>query len=186
MRGNMSEIEEIKREIKRLAAELEELKKKIKVAEVSGVSVHDPLGVSSALRKHLGEKEGGVFVHAGYAKVGGWHCDWNQIFYLNDVTEVSPKRVEKLVAPLANSSRVALLKALLSKARSISEITEITGLRGGELYHHLKELIRSGYVTSEKRGVYRLTMKGEIVLIIASGMAKWLEAPTEEEIGISE
>ena len=179
----MSEIEELKRAIVKLAKEIEELKRKKELIEKE-ISVHDPLGISAALEKALEDKEeGSLFVHAGLIKRKGEPHDWwNQNFTLEKVFEVSPKRIVKFISPLTNEQRVRILRLLLEGYNTVGDISKKTGLKGGELYHHLKELIYSGYIKAESRGVYRLTAKGEIALIMISGMAYWLEPMTEEEV----
>lgn len=179
----MSEIEELRKKVVKLAKELEELERKKELMEKSE-SIHDPLGIESALRKFLEDKEeGSIFVYAGVIKRKGIIIDsWNHSFYLEHVLRLSPKRVAKLVSPLSNEQRVAILKVILSGTKNSSGISEKTGLKGGELYHHLKELLRTNYITTKERGVYELTMKGEIALIMISGIASWLESMTEEEI----
>jgi len=179
----MSEIEELRREVARLARELEELKRKKELME-KAESIHDPLGIEAALRKFLEDKEeGSIFVYAGVIKRKGVIADsWNHNFDLEHILKLSPKRVARLASPLSNEQRVAILKAILGGVKNASGISEKTGLKGGELYHHLRELLRANYITTKERGVYELTMKGEISLIMISGMASWLESMTEEEI----
>jgi len=179
----VSEIEELRRELARIARELEELKRRKELLE-RGLSVHDPLGVSAALKRSLrGVEEGSRFVCAGVVKRGGRVVDsWNCYFDLRSVLAASPERVAKLVAPLSSRQRVAILKALIEGPKTPSELSRITGMRGGELYHHLKELIRSGYVEARGRGVYALTFKGEAVFSVVAGLASHLEPPTDEEL----
>jgi len=179
----VSELEELRKEIAKIAKELEELKRRKEFLE-RVEPLHDPLGVESALRKALnGKEEGSMFVYAGVIKKKGVIIDsWNHNFHLEHVLKLSPKRVARLVSPLSNEQRVAILKAILCGVKNASGISEKTGLRGGELYHHLRELLRSNYIMTKERGIYELTMKGEIALIMISGIASWLEPMTETEV----
>lgn len=179
----MAEIEELRKQIAKLAREIEELKRRKELVS-KGLSIHDPLGVSRALEEALKDKrDGSLFVHAGLMKKNGVIVDsWNQSFTLEQVLEVAPEKIVRFISPLTNENRIRILKLLLKGPKSVSEISKAVGLKGGELYHHLKELIHSGYIRVVSRGIYSLTMKGEIALIMISGMAHWLEPMTKEEI----
>ena len=182
---NMSEIEELRRRVDELAREVEELKKIIYKKPKREISVHDPLGVSSALEKSLeGVKEGSAFVCAGIIKKNGEIYDnWNFNYTLEQVFEVHPRRIVNIISPLTNEQRINILRIILrERSVSMSQLSKETGMEGGELYHHLKELIRRGYIKLVKRGTYTITPKGEIALIIVSGLAETWEPPVEEEI----
>ncbi len=65
------------------------------------------------------------------------------------------------VAPFASPQRVAILNALARRGELTAQaLSEVTGLVGGQFYHHLKELVRAGLVSSDSRGSYRVTESG--------------------------
>ena len=70
-----------------------------------------------------------------------------------------PSKVERMLSPLAHESRVRILQALMASPLGSSGLSEATGLRGGNLYHHLRELLHSSYVC-EKDSAYALTALG--------------------------
>jgi DNA-binding HxlR family transcriptional regulator len=73
--------------------------------------------------------------------------------------------VEKILDPVANQYRMQILKLLLSQSRTFSEISSITGMKGGNLLFHLQKLVESGMVAQRhERGDYLLTDKGLNVL----------------------
>jgi len=82
----------------------------------------------------------------------------------------SAAKVERLLSPLAHEARVRLMQALYDGPLGSSELTAATSLRGGNLYHHLKELIRAGYV-SERDGGYAMTNVGRQLLVTMTCMA---------------
>lgn len=82
----------------------------------------------------------------------------------------SAAKVERLLSPLAHEARVRLMQALYDGPLGSSELTAATSLRGGNLYHHLKELIRAGYV-SEREGGYAMTNVGRQLLVTMACMA---------------
>ncbi|MGE5652944.1 MAG: ArsR/SmtB family transcription factor [Bacillota bacterium] len=56
-----------------------------------------------------------------------------------------------------NAGRIAILYALAKGPLTSAELSTQTGLQGGQLYHHLRELIHSGMVVSEERNSYELS-----------------------------
>jgi DNA-binding transcriptional ArsR family regulator len=78
--------------------------------------------------------------------------------------------VERMLSPLAHEARVRLMQALYPGPKSSAELAEATGLRGGNLYYHLKELVHAAYVT-EGEGKYDLTPLGGQLLVTFSVIA---------------
>ncbi|MEI6796636.1 MAG: winged helix-turn-helix domain-containing protein [Methanomassiliicoccales archaeon] len=73
--------------------------------------------------------------------------------------------VERFLDPISNPYRMQILKLLLSQSRTFSEISSITGMKGGNLLFHLQKLVESGMVAQRfERGDYLLTDKGLNVL----------------------
>lgn len=67
----------------------------------------------------------------------------------------------EFVVPFSSPQRVAILNALAGEdVLPTHALSEKTGLVGGQLYHHLKELLRAGLVTAAGRGAYALTEGG--------------------------
>ncbi len=73
-------------------------------------------------------------------------------------------KVERMLSPLAHESRVRILQALYESHKSSTELSEATGLKGGNLYHHLRDLLNSAYVCEKEPG-YGLTGLGRQLLI---------------------
>ncbi len=86
------------------------------------------------------------------------------------VRDVPAVKAERMLAPLAHEGRVAMMQRLFEKPRTAGELTRETGLRGGGLYHHLRELQHAGYVMQED-GLYRLTRLGCQLLVSLLCMA---------------
>ena len=92
----------------------------------------------------------------------------------------SPAKVERLLSPLAHEARVGLMQALYDGPRGSSELTSATDLRGGNLYHHLKELIHAGYV-SERDAGYALTNVGRQLLVTVTCIASLIIEDRDDE-----
>jgi DNA-binding transcriptional ArsR family regulator len=69
--------------------------------------------------------------------------------------------VKEILEPMANIQRFQILKALMVQTRTFSDITQMTGLRGGNLLFHIKKLTESGLILQRhERGDYIITDKG--------------------------
>lgn len=86
------------------------------------------------------------------------------------VPNISAAKVERMLAPLAHEGRIAMMQVLFERALPAGELSKVTGLRGGGLYHHLRELQHSGYVKREG-GCYGLTRLGCQLLVSVLCMA---------------
>jgi predicted transcriptional regulator len=66
-----------------------------------------------------------------------------------------------MLEPLSNRQRLQILKATAVETKTFSELSELTGLRGGNLLFHLQKLLDSGMILQRhERGDYMITEKG--------------------------
>ena len=69
--------------------------------------------------------------------------------------------VKDLLEPVANIQRFQILKSLAIQTRTFSDISQLTGLRGGNLLFHIRKLTDSGMILQRhERGDYVITDKG--------------------------
>jgi len=102
---------------------------------------------------------------------------------LESMMTCSPKRIASLLSPFSSEQRISILKTLVKGDKSSSELSQATGLEGGQLYHHLKELALAEYMEQRERGIYTLTEKGQMALLTVMAMASTLEKRvTTEEV----
>lgn len=79
----------------------------------------------------------------------------------------SDECIAKLCNAMANSRRVAMLKAIFTGAGSYAELSESLQLKAGPLYHHVRELRLAGLLELAQRDTYRLTEYGKHALLLA-------------------
>ncbi len=80
-----------------------------------------------------------------------------------DVEAVPASKIADLVTPLANADRIRIVRALIDKPMTFTEIEDLIGKRGGALKHHLDQLIQERYVVRESvRGRYLATVRGNL------------------------
>ena len=84
--------------------------------------------------------------------------------------------VKKVLEPLSNKQRLQILKSMASETRTFSSISELTGLRGGNLLFHIQKLLETDLILQRhERGDYMITQKGFKLLLILVEVNKLLE-----------
>lgn len=95
------------------------------------------------------------------------------IDYNININEISDDIVAEICEPLANRQRLLILRSLNSDGLSFSQLSKITGLRGGNLLFHIQKLLDTGMILQRtERGDYMITRKGHMTL---KGMAELYE-----------
>lgn len=107
----------------------------------------------------------------------GWSWMWFNVGGGNDyaanphpVVSTPAANVERMLSPLAHEARIKLMQAMYDGPRAAGELSEATGLKGGNLYYHLKELLHAAYV-KEQNGGYDLTELGCQMLLTVAAIA---------------
>ncbi len=73
--------------------------------------------------------------------------------------------VTNVLEPISNKTRLQIIKALYYESKTFSGLSELTGLRAGNLLFHLQKLLNSGMVIQRHEGGdYMITDKGYKVL----------------------
>lgn len=93
----------------------------------------------------------------------------------SEVTDIQDVNAEDIVSsclePLANRHRFRVMQELYYGPKSFSELSESTGLRGGNLLFHLEKLVNSTMILQkQERGVYLLSKKGASALKVCTGL----------------
>lgn len=79
------------------------------------------------------------------------------------VPEVVPEdqAVKEILEPVANVQRLQILQSLSTQTRTFSDLSALTGLRGGNLLFHIKKLADAEMILQRhERGDYIITEKG--------------------------
>lgn len=83
-----------------------------------------------------------------------------QVTWLNAIQEDDSYSTARYCLALANEHRIKILKKLANREQTAAQLAEHTGLEGGPLYHHIKELITARFVTQRERNCYQVTREG--------------------------
>ena len=105
-----------------------------------------------------------------------------QIYSDNEekITEISsiPEdlMVKSVLEPLSNKQRLQILKSMASETMTFTALSELTGLRGGNLLFHIQKLVETDLILQRhERGDYMITEKGYNLLLMLSNFLKLLE-----------
>jgi ArsR family transcriptional regulator len=71
-----------------------------------------------------------------------------------NLTDAHLEEVARLFGMLAESSRLKLLRALLDRPMTVSELIEATGMKQGNVSKHLSTLLLGGFVEREREGSF--------------------------------
>ena len=81
--------------------------------------------------------------------------------------------VKRVLEPLSNKQRLQILKSMASETRTFSSLSEIIGLRGGNLLFHIQKLLETDLILQRhERGDYMITKKGFNLLMILADFQK--------------
>lgn len=94
-----------------------------------------------------------------------------------EISEIPDELIVKTVLePLSNKQRLQIIKSMASETRTFSSLSELTGLRGGNLLFHLQKLLENDLIIQRHdRGDYMITKKGFNLLLILVDVNKLLE-----------
>lgn len=97
-----------------------------------------------------------------------------------DKTEISsiPEKimVKSVLEPVSNEQRLQILKSMALETKTFTALSELTGLRGGNLLYHIQKLLESDLIIQRhERGDYMITEKGYNLLIMLSNFKKYLK-----------
>lgn len=97
-----------------------------------------------------------------------------------DKTEISsiPDEimVKSVLEPISNKQRLQILKSMAVETMTFTALSELTGLRGGNLLFHIQKLLENDLILQRhERGDYMITEKGYNLLIMLSNFKKYLE-----------
>ncbi len=82
-----------------------------------------------------------------------------------EISPISEEFIVDVLEPISSKQRLQILEAITIETKTFSALSELTGLRGGNLLFHLQKLLDSGMILQRhERGDYMITDKGFKVL----------------------
>lgn len=100
-----------------------------------------------------------------------------------NLTDAHLEEVARLFGMLAESSRLKLLRALLDRPMTVSELIEATGMRQGNVSKHLGTLLLGGFVAREREGNFaRYAISDPTVASLCMLMCSRIEAQARHRV----
>ena len=125
----------------------------------------------AGLRERVTEGGGAVLFTGMVDLPTGEHYEWQQAHLVPDVLSDDWETAAGTLNALGHPVRLLLLRKVLEGVRTTADLAAQEGLgTSGQLYHHLRQLVSAGWLTSSSRGRY--AVPGERVvplLVIISG-----------------
>lgn len=95
-------------------------------------------------------------------------------------SEENDEDIAKLCSALASKQRILILKQLSQNKLASSELTAVTGMTGGHLHHHIRDLLSLGLIEKEASGKYSATTFGINAYITAASLYRRLSYDNRE------
>jgi hypothetical protein len=83
--------------------------------------------------------------------------------------------VKSVLEPISNKQRLQILKSMATETKTFTGLSELTGLRGGNLLFHIQKLLENDLILQRhERGDYMITEKGYNLLIMLNDFNEYL------------
>ncbi|HLH65717.1 MAG TPA: helix-turn-helix domain-containing protein [Solirubrobacteraceae bacterium] len=168
-------------EAKRLAARLDELERRVETIEArlqlrterstapsTGRQLPDSerFWALAGLRERIGD--GSAVLFTGSVSLPGDRVYvWQQGADAGQLLEADWEAAADVLAALGHPVRLKLARAVLRGAGTTTELAALAGLgTTGQLYHHLRQLVAAGWLTSAGRGRYEVPAVRVIPLLV--------------------
>lgn len=161
-------VEELQNRLKSLEAQVQEIREMLPRTVVSEEKEASPprtviveereepwevVEIEKVMKKWYDAVKKEVIVSASRDEHGGWV----NTSVVESLTKLPIDKVVFLLSPFSNEQRLKILLQLCEYPKSATDLTNATGLQGGQLYHHLEELMGARYIEKPYKGKYYLT-----------------------------
>ncbi|SHF72788.1 regulatory protein, arsR family [Caldanaerobius fijiensis DSM 17918] len=111
-----------------------------------------------------------VTICTGRYKMNGRTEGWEISGKFKSLNEIPENEITDELEPFTNPRRIKIMKVLFNQSLQGNELSKLTGLVGGQLYHHLSILEKSDIIERNENN-YSLTSKGARILFLLATIA---------------
>jgi DNA-binding transcriptional ArsR family regulator len=165
-----------------LQAQVDELRGRVERLEGSTASTGAPAqsadtfwaldGLRARRDDHPETAAGIVMLTGSLTLPTGEPVEWQVGAATEDLIETDWSDTSSALAALGHPVRLELLRAVLGGVRSTAELAESLGSTG-QLHHHLKQLVATGWLAQRGRGTYEVPPTRVVpLLVIVAGVAR--------------
>ncbi|GAA5081740.1 DNA-binding transcriptional ArsR family regulator [Thermocatellispora tengchongensis] len=180
---NEERLAELERRVARLEAALTGAGQDRRPPEASPSSLDLLRRFEAAAEEETGESAGTI-AYVGAALLDGDRHLWASEHRVADLMAADWGPAAALLEAMGSPARLALLAALVRGPRTRAYLQEALGgeTTSGHLYHHLRELQRTGLIAQRRRGEYQVVSRAVVPILAALAAALDLGvAPTAQE-----
>ena len=174
-------LDELRETLAGALARLDVLEQAAGAGAGAGAGVDEPAGASSApaaagssadvfwaldgVKQRL-DPPGGI-VFAGSVAVPAGPVDWQITLTTDGLLAADWAQAAPSLAALGNATRLGLLQAVVGGADTVAQISAEGGLGStGQLYHHLGQLVATGWLVAAGRGRYSVPPERVVPLLV--------------------
>lgn len=103
---------------------------------------------------------------------------WMTAAKCGTIDELPEDKISEILEPFTNPRRIKVLKELYKSKLAANELSQKTGLVGGQLYHHLS-ILEKGKLISKEGDLYTLKSRGARVLFLLGAVAGDISGPDD-------
>ncbi|RKN04855.1 ArsR/SmtB family transcription factor [Streptomyces radicis] len=161
-------------QVAELTRRVSELETRLGGERTAGAEAESPDGYPDTywalphLRERLEEAEHGGVLFAGSVVVpSGQRVEWERSAATDAVLGTDWSELAETLGALGQPVRLRLMQALLEGRSAVAELTELDGLgTTGQIYHHLRQLVATGWLETTSRGRYQVPPTRLVPLLI--------------------
>ncbi|KJL45944.1 Helix-turn-helix domain protein [Microbacterium hydrocarbonoxydans] len=170
---------EIEHRVDRLEREVERLREQLEGRQADAASAAaaepeasdapaDPLWFVNT----LGRYAPGVVMMAGAVEVPAGPVRWQYGLHADDLLARDWSELARPVEALGHPVRLELVRRILNGTQTTAELLELDQFASsGQLYHHLRQLVSAGWLTSPRRGHYEVPVSRIVPLLVLTMIA---------------
>lgn len=131
-------------------------------------SLEDPLWLVNTLVRHAP----GVVMMAGAVEVPAGPIRWQYGLRAEDLLDRDWNEFARPIEALGHPVRLELVRRILTGTQTAAELLELDQFAStGQLYHHLRQLVSAGWLTSPRRGHYEVPAARIVPLLVLTMIA---------------
>lgn len=120
----------------------------------------------------LGRRAPGAVMMAGAVEVPAGPIRWQYGLYAEELLGRDWSELARPLEALGHPVRLELVRAVLAGTQTTAELLELEQFASsGQLYHHLRQLVSAGWLTSPRRGFYEVPGARVVPLLVLTMIA---------------
>lgn len=120
----------------------------------------------------LGRRAPGAVMMAGAVDVPAGPIRWQYGLYAEDLMGRDWNELARPLEALGHPVRLELTRVILAGTQTTAELLELEQFASsGQLYHHLRQLVSAGWLTSPRRGFYEVPASRIVPLLVLTMIA---------------